>query len=335
MHSSKKFKVAITNIYVKPHDIEKTILGGLADLLITDKQITTEDELLDFARDCHALMLGAIEPVTRRVLSGLPHLKVASRYGIGVDNVDVKAATERRVMVTNVPDYGLDEVADHAFTLMLAITRKLVIMDGSLKKGLWFEVQSKVKPLNSPSSQVLGLLGFGNIARRVAARAKPFGYRVIAYDPWVKRWDFSLQGVERVDTLTDFLQRSDAVSIHVSLGPESKHMIGEKELGMMKHSACIINTSRGPVIDQMALVRALKDGVIGGAALDVFENEPLPPDDPLRQLENTILTPHISWYTEQSQARLKTETARAVFDVLSGRLPEFLVNPDVTRSEDY
>lgn len=331
MQPARKFKVAITNIYVKPHEIEKQILGEIAELTIADRQITTEDDLLNFARHCHALMLSAIEPVTRRVIEGMPYLKIASRYGIGVDNVDVDSATERGVMVTNVPDYGLDEVADHAFTLMLAITKKLFIMDKSLKQGLWFEVQSKVKPLNSPSSQVLGLLGFGNIARRVALRAKPFGYKVIAYDPWVKRWDFALQGVEMVDNLKDLLQRSDAVSIHVSLGPTSRHMIGEEELRMMKPSACLINTSRGQVIVQEALVRALKEGVIAGAALDVYESEPLPPHDSLRNLENTILTPHLAWYTEQSQTRLRREASKAVADALEGRKPEFLVNPAAFR----
>ncbi len=331
VHSSEKFKVAITNIYVKPLDIEKQILGDIAELSIADRQLTTEDDLLNFARHCHALMVSAVEPVTRRVIEEMPQLRVISRYGIGVDNVDVKAATERGVLVTNVPDYGLDEVADHAFTLILAITRKLVIIDKSLKEGLWFEVQSKVKPLNSPSSQVLGLLGFGNIAKRVAIRAKPFGYKVIAYDPWVKRWEFTLLGVERVASLEELLKKSDAISIHVSLTEESRHMLGEKQLKMMKRTACLVNTSRGPVIDQKALTRALQDGIVGGAALDVYETEPLSRDDPLRKLENTILTPHISWYTEQSQERLKREAAKAVSDALMGRRPEFLVNPEAAK----
>jgi D-3-phosphoglycerate dehydrogenase len=330
--STTGFKVAITNPYVKPHDIENEILGGIARLVTTDRQITTEDELLTFAGDCHALLLGATEPLTKRVIERMPNLKIISRYGVGVDNVDLKTATGRGVMVTNVPDYGIDEVADHAFTMMLAITRKLTIIDRAVKHGEWLDgVQGKMKPLNSPSSQVLGLLGFGNIARRVVLRARPFGYKVIAYDPWVKRWDFAFLGVERVTSLDELLVRSDAISIHVSLGPESKHMLGEKQLKMMKRTACIINTSRGPVIDQSALVRALRGGTIAGAALDVYETEPLPRDDPLRKLENTILTPHISWYTEQSQARLKTEAARAVADALTGRKPEFLVNPEVAK----
>ncbi len=328
MDGSEKFKVAITNIYVKPAEIEKQILGGIAELSIAESQLTTEEDLLNFARHCHALMVSAVEPVTRRVIEGMRQLRIVSRYGIGVDNVDVKAATERGVLVTNVPDYGLDEVADHAFTLMLAITRKLVVIDRSLKQGLWSEVQSKIKPLNSPSSQVLGLLGFGNIAKRVALRAKPFGYKVIAYDPWVKRWEFSLLGVERVESLEELLRRSDVISIHVSLTEASRQMLGEKEVKLMKPSACIVNTSRGPVIDQRVLTRALQDGIIGGAALDVYETEPLPRDDPLRKLENVVLTPHISWYTEQSQERLQREVAKAVADALMGRRPEFVVNPE-------
>lgn len=317
---------------MKPLDIENEVLGSIAQIISTDKQISTEEELLKFTGDCHALMLSVTEPVTRRVIDSMPNLMIASRYGIGVDNIDLKAATERGVMVTNVPDYGVEEVADHAFTLMLAITRKLIPIDKAVKQGEWLdEVQKIMKPLNSPSSQVLGLLGFGNIARRFVLRAKPFGYKVIAYDPWVKRWDFALLGVERVASLEQLLRRSDAISVHVSLSTETKHMIGEKEFALMKHTACIINTSRGPVIDQQALTRALQDEIITGAALDVYETEPLARDDPLRKLENVILTPHISWYTEQSQARLKREAARAVADALVGRRPDFLVNAEVLK----
>src|SRR5207245_8631742 len=154
-----------------------------------------------------------------------------------------KAATERGVFVANVPDYGLDEVADHAFTLVLATSRKLFRIDRATKREESDVFQRIVRPLNSPSSQVLGLLGFGNIARRVAARAKPFGYNVIAFDPWVKRWDFAFLGVERVSSLDELLRRSDVVSVHVSLGPESKRMVGEKELRIMKPSSYIVNTS--------------------------------------------------------------------------------------------
>ncbi len=322
------FRVGLTNMFIASPDIEREVLSGIAEVIVPPKQLSTEDEMLDFCRTFDGLLLSATEPITRNVIEGMPNLKVLARYGIGVDNVDLKAATERGVFVTNVPDYGLDEVADHAFTLVLATSRKLFRIDRAMKREESDVFQKIVRPLNSPSAQVLGLLGFGNIGRRVAARAKPFGYKVIAFDPWVKRWDFSFLGVERVTSLGELLSRSDVISIHVSLGSDSKKMIGEKEIRLMKPSSYIVNTSRGAVIDEGALIRALREGWIAGAGLDVLEKEPIGKGNPLLGLDNVILTPHISWYTEQSEVRLRTEAARAVADALSGRTPEFVVNPD-------
>jgi D-3-phosphoglycerate dehydrogenase len=154
---------------------------------------------------------------------------------------------------------------------------------------------------------------------------------VIAFDPWLKKWEFSVFGVERVASLEELLKRSDVLSIHAPLTPETKHLVGERELRFMKPTACIVNTSRGPIIDEAALIRALSSGAIAGAGLDVYETEPLSVDNPLLKLENTILTPHLSWYTEQSEARLKTEGATALRDGLTGKRPEFLVNPEVMK----
>ncbi len=328
--SASKFKAGVPTPAYDPIDIMTEILEGIADVFVSETQVTTEKELLDFARDFHALMLGSAEPVTRTVIQNMPNLKILSRFGIGYDNIDVKAATERGVMVTNVPDYGLEEVADHALMLALAITRKLTRVDKAMRSGKW-DVMEMVRPINSPPSQVMGLLGFGNIARRVSQRAKPFGYDVIAFDPWVKRWDFSVFGVERIGSLEELLKRSDILSIHAPSTLDTRHLIGERELRLMKPSACIVNTSRGAIVDEVALIRALGNGTIAGASLDVYETEPLPIDSPLLKLENTILTPHMSWYTEQSLARLETQGATAVRDALTGRKPEFLLNPEVLK----
>lgn len=329
-----KFRVGVSTPDYNPIDIMIGILEEIADVFVSETEITTEKELLDFACDFHALILDGIEPVTKTVIENMPNLKILSRFGIGYDNVDVKAATERGVMVTIVPDYALEEVADHVLTLVLAITRKLTRIDKAMRTGKW-NLMEMVRSINSPSSQVMGLLGFGNIARRVSQRAKPFGYNVIAFDPWVKRWDFRVFGVERIDSLEELLKRSDVLSIHAALTPETRHLVGERELRLMKPSACIVNTARGAIVDEAALIRALSKGTIAGAALDVYETEPLPIDNPLLKLENTILTPHISWYTEQSQARLKTEGATAVRDALTGKKPEFVVNPEVINSRPF
>jgi D-3-phosphoglycerate dehydrogenase len=324
-----RHKVAITSPSFPP-DIEREILKEVADVVITETDITTEEGLLSFAGDASALLLGSLEPVTRRVIEGMPNLKVLARYGIGLDNIDIKAASEKNVVVTNDPDYALEEVADHAFTLSLALTRRIVRMDRMMRAGKsGHEIKKSVEPIHANSSLVFGLLGLGNISRRVATRAKALGFRVVSFDPWVPRAEFGLIGVERAETIEDLLKAADVVSVHVPLGPKTRHLLGAREFGLMKKSAFVVNTSRGPVIDQAALYDALHSRTIAGAGLDVFEFEPLPPNDPLRELENVILTPHIAWYSEESHRRVRVDVSHAVRDVLTGKRPEFVANPEV------
>jgi len=324
-----RFKVAITSPAFPP-EIEREILKDVADVVITDKDISTEEQLLSFAGDASALLLGSLEPVTKNVIDNMPNLKVLARYGIGLDNVDLKAATERNVVVTNDPDYALEEVADHAFTLSLSLTRRIVKIDRMMRQGKsGHEIKKAVEPIHANSSLTFGLLGLGNIARRVATRAKALGFRVVSFDPWVSRAEFGLVGVERMETIEDLLRESDVISVHVPLGPKTRHMLGAREFGLMKKSAFIVNTSRGPVIDQAALLDALKSGAIAGAGLDVYEFEPLPANDPIRELDNVVITPHIAWYSEESHKRVRIDMAHAVHDVLTGKRPEFVGNPDV------
>ena len=324
-----RHRVAITSPSFSP-EIEREILGDVADVVVTDREISTEDGLLSFAGDASALLLGSLEPVTGRVIESMPNLKVLSRYGIGLDNIDIGAATRRNVVVTNDPDYALEEVADHAFTLSLALTRRIVKMDRMMRQGQpGGDIKKAVAPIHANSSLTFGLLGLGNIARRVATRAGALGFRVVSFDPWVPRAEFGLIGVERAATLEDLLGASDVISVHVPLAPGTRHMLGAREFGLMKREAFVVNTSRGPVIDQAALIDALRSGTIAGAGLDVFEFEPLPPDDPLRSLDNVVITPHLAWYSEESHKRVRIDVSHAVHDVLTGKRPEFVANPEV------
>ncbi|MDA4136655.1 MAG: C-terminal binding protein [Thaumarchaeota archaeon] len=323
-----RFKVAICS--PSSGDIEREVLNDIADVTAATGDIATEEAILSYAGDAHALLLGSLEPVTRKVIESMPNLRVLARYGIGLDNVDLKAATERGVVVTNDPDYALEEVADHAFTMALALTRRTVKIDRMMRDGRpGYEIKKAVEPIHANSSLTFGILGLGNIARRIATRAKALGFRVISYDPWVARAEFGLLGVERAADLETVLRESDVISVHVPLTPQTRHFLGEKQFALMKKSALIVNTSRGPVIDQAALYSALKDGRLGGAGLDVFEVEPLPADDPLRKLDNVILSPHLAWYSEESHKRVRFDMSRAVKDVLTGKRPEFVANPDV------
>ena len=323
-----RFKVAIC--LPSFADIEREVLEDIADVTAASSEPSTEEELLAYAGDAHALLLGSNSPVTAKVIANMPNLRVLARYGIGLDNLDLKAATEHGVIVTNDPDYALEEVADHAFTMALALSRRTVKIDRMMREGRSSsEIKKAVEPIHANSSLTFGILGLGNIARRTATRAKALGFRVVSYDPWVARAEFSLLGVERATDLGALLRESDVVCVHVPLTPQTKHMLGEKEFASMKKGALIVNTSRGPVIDQTALYNALKNGTVGGAGLDVFEVEPLPADDPLRTLDNIILSPHLAWYSEESQRRVRLDMSNAVKDALTGKRPEFVANPDV------
>jgi D-3-phosphoglycerate dehydrogenase / 2-oxoglutarate reductase len=323
-----RFRVAICA--VSNGDIEREVLGDIADVTTPKGDIATEEALLAYSQDAHALLLGSLEPVTRKVIEAMPNLKVLARYGIGLDNIDLKAASDRGVVVTNDPDYALEEVADHAFTMALALTRRTVKIDRMMREGKSSgEIKKAVEPIHANSSLTFGILGLGNIARRTATRAKALGFRVMSYDPWVPRAEFGLLDVEKAPDLETVFKEADVISVHIPLTTKTRHLIGEKQLAMMKRTALIVNTSRGPVIDQAALYKALNDGVIGGAGLDVYEVEPLPADDPFRKLDNVILSPHLAWYSEESYARVRRDMSVAVRNVLTGKKPEFVGNPDV------
>ncbi len=283
-------------------------------------------ELIEKTRDADALIVSA-SPVTRRVLESLEGLRVVVRTGVGYDVIDVPAATELGVVVVNVPDVWIREVANHALALLLAWNRKIVHLDREVRAGTW---ASRVPgPVTgSLHGETVGIVGLGNIGSAFARRIAALETTVIACDPYVDPQRFKALGVERVDLHT-LAARSDYVSVHTLLNAETRGLIDEAFLRRMKPTACLINTSRGPVVDEAALARALEQGWLAGAALDVFEEEPLPPGSPLRRLDNVILTPHAAYFSSPAVAQVPRRCGEEVARVLTGERPLHVVNPDV------
>ena len=321
--SNKKPKIVITDCDHPSVEIERAILSEIDPEFIL-AYCNTEDEVIEIAQDADGIV-NQYAPITRRVIESLKRCKVIARYGVGVDNIDIEAATEQHIIVANVPDYCLDEVSTHALGLILASARKIILLDRKVRERTWdFKI---AKPLFRTQGKILGLFGLGRIARMVAQKALGFGFKVIAFDPYVSEVNSKIEMVALKRLLSD----SDFLSIHVPLTDETRHSFSEKELRTMKKTAYLVNTSRGPIVDEKALYVALKEKWIAGAALDVMEKEPPDWEDPLLKLDNIIITPHISFYSEESYVELKTKVAESVRSVLKGELPRAMVNPQVTK----
>ena len=287
----------------------------------------TEDEIIKAAKDADALLV-IFAPMTRRVLEALPKLKVIVRYGIGYDNVDVDAATDNGVLLVNIPDFCLEEVANHAIALLLALNGELLSINEGMKQGRWAESQLIRATIGAPYEQTLGLIGCGKIGRMTAKKAQCFGFRILGYDPYVDKSLAKEHGITLVG-LPELLKESDFVSVHTLLNKETWHLIGEKEFKQMKPTAYFINTSRGAVVDEAALIKALQEKWIAGAGLDVFEQEPVAPDNPLLKMDNVIVSPHCCSHTVASIKRLKTSVGQEAARVLIGRWPKNVVNKTV------
>jgi D-3-phosphoglycerate dehydrogenase len=272
------------------------------------------DDILAVARDADAVLV-TYAKLPRELLRQLKNCKAIGRFGLGVDNIDLPAARELNIAVNYVPDYCLREVSDHAMALMLALARKLTLSNRLVQSGRW-EVPPIV-PLRRLEGQVLGLVGFGNIPRALAPKAKAFGLRVLTYDPYVSADALAATGVESV-SFDELLERSDFISVHAPLQPATRGLMNAKAFAKMKKGAYLINTARGPLIDEAALVAALDAGQLGGAALDVVTTEPLAKDSPLIGRDNVILTPHTAFYSVEALEELQTKCATDVARVLSG-----------------
>jgi D-3-phosphoglycerate dehydrogenase len=260
-------------------------------------------------------------------------LKVISKHGAGVDNIDLQAATAAGIPVLYTPTATVNAVAEHTLALMLALTRQIVPASAALKEGRFHE-RGRFQGVEL-AGKTLGVVGLGRIGTRVAQMAAlGLGMSVSAYDPFVSKAAYS--GLETIeDSLEALFRKADILTLHVPLTPETRHMINNHSLAWAKPGCRLVNTSRGAVIDEAALFRALTEGQLAGAALDVFEQEPLPPDHPLCQAPNTLLTPHISSSTQESLERMSLQAAQGVLDVLHSRIPEHLVNPDYLDSDNY
>jgi D-3-phosphoglycerate dehydrogenase len=289
-----------------------------------------EAEFIAAARTADAIYAKGI-PITKTIIDALENCKVITLGSVGVDSVDVKAATARGIPVTNVPDTFIEEVADHAMMLLLAGFRRLVQQDRMVREGRWTEGRPALLKIPRLMGQTLGFISFGRVARAVARRAAPFGLRMMAYDPFIQETLISELGVLPA-TLTEVLTQSDFVSMHAPARPEVHHMLGEKHFKQMKKSAIFINTGRGPTVDEEALVKALQEGWIAHAALDVLEKEPPSHNNPMLGMENVTLTAHVASASARFDEARKRRVGYELSLVLAGMWPVSCVNPSVLQN---
>jgi len=289
-------------------------------------QEPTPESILGVARDADAL-LATYAKITAEMIPQMKRCRIISRFGIGVDNVDVAAATKAGIVVTKVPDYCIDEVSDHTLALLLALVRKIPSSNARTHAGRW-EMQAVV-PIHRLRGSILGLVGFGRIPQLVAPKAQAFGIKVVAYDPYIAEEVFARAQVEKVE-FAELLRRSDYISIHSPLVPETRHLFNADAFRQMKTTAYLVNTARGPIVDEEALAKALDAKQLAGAGLDVLSQEP-PSGSPLFGRDNVILTPHTSFYSVESLVDLQVKAAQEVVRVFNGEMPRNPVNPEALR----
>jgi len=317
-----RYTVVVTDHDFDDLAIERSVLGDIADLRelsaapgaveLSDERLTQADGVINLRAKIDASAIAA-----------MGDCRVIARYGIGVDNIDVSAATERGIYVTNVPDYCIEEVSSHAMTLVMALSRRVPTYDRSIEAGTW---DRKVgTPIHRFSTRTVGVVGFGAIGRAVGAKATALGATVLASDPFLDPSDIE----DRDATLVEFeelLRRSDYVTVHSPLTEKTRGLFDEEAFDRMKRGAHLVNVARGPIVKHDALLSALENDEIAGAGLDVFPEEPPDPDDPLRNHENVVATPHVAWYSEEANEERRRSAAEAVSAALSGSEPENAVN---------
>ncbi len=316
-----KYRVVITDCDHGSIDEEIEELRRIgAELILV--QLRKEEEVIQTCKEADGLII-QYAPLTRRVIEALTHCKVISRYGVGVDSVDLQAATDFGIIVANVPDYCIDEVSNQTIAMLLSLVRKTAFFDRKVKESKWdFRLGM---PIYRLQGKTLGLIGCGRIGLEVAKKISAFGVKVIAFDPYLQKVN---EGIELTD-LDSLLRKSDFISIHCPLNESTKHLIGEREFKKMEKKPILLNTSRGAIIDEKALILALEKGWISGAGLDVLEKEPPDIQNPLLKMENVILSPHVGFYSEESIRELKRRTAENVSAVLTGNWPKSVVNREV------
>ena len=295
---------------------------------IVEVAAKTEEEFIAAAKDADAL-IARNRRITAAIIKGLAKCKVIGLGSVGADTVDVDAATQAGIVVTNVPDVFIDEVADHTMAMFLAAHRRLRLMHQLTVDSRWREGRPYFNEIPRLYGQTLGLISFGNVAKAVARRAHAFGLHVISYDPYVAELEMTAVGVEPVTSLLELCRRADFLSMHAPLNNETQHMMSLGQFQAMKRTALFINNGRGPTVDEAALTKALQEGWIAGAALDVFEQEPVDTGNPLLKMDNVIVTPHIASATARMAPETRRRLGREIATVLQGKWPRSAVNPGV------
>jgi D-3-phosphoglycerate dehydrogenase len=298
---------------LEPHGAELTLADEVDEASLAAAVAGAEAMLVCYAKVPESVVDAAAEA----------GVKVISRYGIGFDNIDIDAATRNGIVVTYVPDYCQDEVADHTLALLLGLARGIVDADRDVRKGEWAVPQGGIHRLQG---RRLAVIGAGGIGRKVISRAQAFGYEIVAYDPFIEDWDL---GVERAETLDEAFAEADAITLHVPMTEENRHMVGRESIAKMNRSPIVVNTSRGPLVEMDTAAEALESGALSGVALDVTEDEPPPADHPLRKHPRAILTPHMGFYSIEAQQELQRRAAAEVVRALTGEPPDRPVNPEV------
>ena len=320
------YKAVFTDHVFDDISIIREVLTGVAKVF--EYQCNTDKEVIKIAHDADAVMVVNYSPITRRVIEKLDKCKIISRFGIGVDAVDLDVATEKGIMVTNVPDYCLDEVSDHAIAMMLHLERKLSLADRNVRETLQYRPQD-LKPIKGLKDSTVGIIGLGKIGKLSAKKLYAFGMNVVFYDPFIQEdWQEDFWTAKRVD-FEELMCQSDYILIHAPYTPQNYHLIDERSLVLAQKAPCIINVSRGELIDTDGLASALKSGRISAVGLDIIEGGvPIDPTSEILKLDNVLLTPHSAWYSEKALVRLQTSAATSVLEALTGKIPANCVNKD-------
>ena len=299
-------------------------------ITIETAKVGSDEEYLESIRDADAVIAGG-RWLNADVISRLDRCKVIANGGVGVDRVDIDAATEKGIVVTNVPDVFVEEVAVHAMMLLLCCAKKTIVLDRAVRENRWGEARRYLSPMPRVVGNTLGLVAFGNIPRLVAKKAKGFDMQVIAWDPFVPAEAFEQAGVERVEDLAEVFKRSDFVSAHLPLNQGTRGLLNYELFSQMKPTGYFINTGRGPTHNEADLIRALQEGRLAGAGLDVMEKEPTDPDNPLHTMDNVVLTPHTASVSDVGNVERRRRVGQEIAAVLQGRLPRNVVNKEVLR----
>jgi D-3-phosphoglycerate dehydrogenase / 2-oxoglutarate reductase len=321
-----RYKIVTTGPGNTDHSLEMETLGGIGAEIV---EISGgEDEIAKAAADADAIYCKGRPRITAKVIEAGKKLKVVSIGSVGVDSIDVATATKLGIPVTNCPDTFIEEVADHAMTLILASWRRLVVQDQMVRKGEWAKARPMLYQFPRLMGMTLGFISFGHVARAVAKRAQPFGFQMLAYDPYIEELVMSEHGVQPV-SYGELLERSDIVSMHAPGTKDAHHLMKEQHFRKMKKTALFVNTGRGATVDEAAMIKALQEGWIAGAGLDVMETEPIGHNNPLLGMDNVILTAHVASASSRFDIARKRRAGAEMALVLSGKWPRSCVNPMV------